>query len=179
MAQDSERRPPATNAGILVEVCRTAPRTTPTLPYGPRSGPPRFGRYSTPWGSSTTRESSCDASSRRGRHPATSTGPASTTSISSGEPAAGWPTSKVRVGDTPRVTAADGSGYESGRAEVHLLGPLSRMCRGDSRLVRRLEAGTQPATGAEERGHGSKGNNVQSKQPFRMKRERKRRTHRA
>jgi hypothetical protein len=138
---------------------RTAPRTTPTQSYGPRSGPSRLGRYTTPLGPSTTRESSSGAC-WRGRQPATSTGSATSSSISSGEPVAGWPTSTVRSGDTPRVTAADDSGYESDKAEVHLLGPMSRMCRGDSRLVRRLKAGTQRATGAEERGHGSKGSNV-------------------
>jgi hypothetical protein len=160
MAQDSDRRPAPTNAGISVEVCRTAPRTTPTLPFGPRSGPSRLGGYSTPLGPSTTSASSSGASSRRGRHPATSTGPASTISISSGEPAAGWSTSTVRSDDTPRVTAAEDSGYQIYRAEVRLLGPLSRMRRGDSGLVRRLNAGTQPATRDGDHDLGSTAGNV-------------------
>ena len=81
-------------------------------------------------------------------------------STSSGESVAGWPTSTVRSGDTPRVTTADGSGYESDKAEVHLPRPLSRVCRGYSGLVRRLSAGTQPPTRAGEHDLGSTANNV-------------------
>lgn len=73
---------------------------------------------------------------------------------------AGWSTSALRSDDTTREMVADGSGYESDRTEVHLLGPLSRVCRGDSGLVRRLNAGTQPATRAGEHDLGSTASNV-------------------
>jgi hypothetical protein len=95
MTQGNDRRRAATNAGISVDVSRPAPRTTPTLPYGPRSGPSRLGRYTT-----------------------------------------------------------------SDRAEVRLLGRLSRVCLGDFGLVRRLSAGTEPATRAGKHDLGSTANNV-------------------
>jgi hypothetical protein len=159
MTQGNDRRPANTNAGLSVGVCRRAPRTTPRLPHRPRSGLPRVGRYWASIGPSTTRSSSSGASSRRFRHPATTAGSARRPSTSSGESATGWPTSKVRYGDTRRLTAADRSGYETGRAEVGLPRPLSRVCRGCFGLVRRLSAGTEPPTRAGEHDLGCTANN--------------------
>ena len=85
----------------------------------------------------------------------------------------------MRCGDSAHVTVAEDSGDESGKDEVHVLGPRSRMCRNDldsSDGLKRAQGVQQELRCA---AIGSKGSNVQSKQPFRMKQERKRRTHRA